>query len=187
MNGCCVFADARHGWSQFDRLTGYLRTGFGNLHGKTGHALDFRFREICTRREPPGIANQNADSKALVVLVAVALRLFRQNYRLFEGKLKPAKKATAKYSTLAFMRVMNDLGRLKIKRAKGDTAKEVVDKVVRRLAEIQRPAWQEALPGLLTSFMEIYCLNRFAESESTEDRAKLQDIEKEIHVLLTSA
>jgi hypothetical protein len=123
----------------------------------------------------------------LVVIAAFLLWLVRQKHSLFEGKFKPAKKTTPKYSTLAFMRVMNDLARLKIKRGKGDTAQEVVDKVVKRLAEIERPAWQQALPHLLTSFMEIYCLNRFAETESPQDKAKLQDIEKEIHLLLTSA
>ncbi|PWU03468.1 MAG: hypothetical protein C5B53_00440 [Candidatus Melainabacteria bacterium] len=123
----------------------------------------------------------------LTGLVIVSLTLWRQNLPLFKDKRSVAKKIPPKQSSLAFIRVMKDLTRLKVKRAKGETANEVVDKVVERLAEIGRTKWQETLPGLLRSFMEIYCLNRFAETESAHLTAKLLDIEKEIHLLLTSA
>jgi hypothetical protein len=126
----------------------------------------------------------------IAVLIAIAilfLALWRENLPLFKDKQGVIKKIPPKQSTMSFIRVMKDLTRLKVKRGKGETANEVVDKVVERLAEIGRPKWQESLPGLLRSFMEIYCLNRFAESESANLTAKLLDIEKEIHLLLTSA
>jgi hypothetical protein len=85
------------------------------------------------------------------------------------------------------MRVMKDLDRLKIKRGKGETANDVVDKVIQKLSEFDQPKWQEMLPGLLRGFMAIYCLNRFAEIESADLTARLLAIEKEIHLLLTSA
>lgn len=134
-----------------------------------------------------GYWRQAALAVALIIVGSLAFRLLRDNYKLFSGPQKRGKKATVQHSTLSFMRVMKDLGRLKVKREKGETADEVVAKVLKRLSEIERPRWRELLPGLLTNFMGLYCLNRFAPAESAIHTAKLLEIEKEIHSLLTSS
>jgi transglutaminase-like putative cysteine protease len=107
--------------------------------------------------------------------------------RHFQGRFAGTPAWDQKPSTLLFLKVVRDLARLKVMRETGDTPQDIIAKVSKRLAQLQQPRLNELLPDLLQGFMDLYCLNRFTEGESLANTTKLQDIQQEIHALLTTA
>jgi hypothetical protein len=124
------------------------------------------------------------------LLIALALALISIAFLSLGGKTyldkHNGKRNKLRASSTIFLQVMKMLRKIKIKREQGDTPQEIMKKVKARLEELGKPKWQKDLPDLLASFLDSYCLNRFALEESTEMTNKLKEQSKQIKELLAS-
>jgi transglutaminase-like putative cysteine protease len=162
-------------------LAGRART-FGN--GIFGH--EFAFKE--TRFDFEWFKRNWQPVAASIVmapLLALLAFVLWKKLPLFGGRNK-ANAAELKPSTVEFLKVLDDLSKLKFKRAAGQTPQEIVDQVSSLVANNPDEAVKAHLPRLLEEFMDSYCSTRFAPEESPAIGAELEQMGNKIHELVTS-
>lgn len=88
-------------------------------------------------------------------------------------------------STQLYMEMLRDLQRYKIARNPADTPDEVLERLEASLAQpaVDSQPLPPELPKLVSSFMNVYCMDRFGNSDRTQE---LESICNSIHTLVTS-
>lgn len=118
----------------------------------------------------------------LLSIAAIALHYFSTRKNA-EGLIET--RESSRRSTQLYMEMLRDLQRYKIARNPADTPDEVLKRLEACLAQ---PADDSVplppeLPTLVSSFMNVYCLDRFGNSNRT---AELESIRSSIHSLVTA-
>jgi hypothetical protein len=118
----------------------------------------------------------------LVALGAVGF-IFRAHLRRFIFKSEyPRVAKGVKPSTLVFLKLSDDLRKLKILRRPSDTAEDLERRFFENFNE-DEPCHPE-LPSLFAEFMELYLVDRFSTAENTvENYRTLRDLGARIHLL----
>jgi uncharacterized membrane protein YgcG len=124
----------------------------------------------------------------LVVIIAAAgaIIYFRAHLRkLFMGEQYPRISKGVKPSTLVFLKLSDDLRRLKILRRPSDTAEELRRRFLDHFSE-DEPCHPE-LPILFDQFITLYSEDRFgAEEDSLQRYRELRDLGTKISILARS-
>ncbi|HEY9682376.1 MAG TPA: transglutaminase domain-containing protein [Oculatellaceae cyanobacterium] len=119
----------------------------------------------------------------LVVGAGFAAYVFRAHLRRFIFRSEfPRVSKGVKPSTLVYLKLSDDLRRLKVLRRPSDTAEDLNRRFFDNFSEDQ-PCHPE-LPSLFQQFMELYWQDRFgSEEDSVENYKQLREIGTRIHML----
>ena len=107
--------------------------------------------------------------------LTAAINQWRQRVKVHQEK--------PRLSTILFLKVADDLKKLKINRLPSDTPEELLN----RFSEGSDPGttFHPDLTPLCRRFMELYCADRFGCDDATQMRqAQLKSISDEIHELV---
>jgi transglutaminase-like putative cysteine protease len=147
---------------------------FQESNKKTGHQIE------------PWVFALAGAGVLLIVGAGFAAYIFRAHLRRFIFRSEfPRVSKGVKPSTLVYLKLSDDLRRMKILRRPSDTAEDLNKRFFDTFSEHQ-PCHPE-LPSLFQEFMEIYWKDRFGSDEdSVENYKQLREIGTRIHMLAKS-
>ena len=125
----------------------------------------------------------------LLIIIVPAIMLLFQALRVAVQQARQAKKTKIvekpKPSTLLYLKVVDDLARVKIHRLPTDTPEDLMSRFSEQQFEGSGVYFHPDLKPLCNQFMELYIADRFGCDDATELRAtQLKKIGEEIHSLV---
>ena len=160
----------------------------GRQSALNGSPLDITFRELF---HPPDLLwlFENGTRAITVVLLVFVIGVFLYRFRKYlmpRAKKGELDRTALKPSTVAYLKVIDDLSEIKFVKGPADTPREIVQKVSHLIDNNGIQDGLSELPDVLASFMDKYVSNRFVEEESPKSGAELEEIGNKIHVLVAS-
>jgi transglutaminase-like putative cysteine protease len=144
-----------------------------------------------TKTEPPKAPEKPVDWHELILLIIVApaVMLLFQAIKAAVQQARLARKSRStekpKPSTLLYLKVVDDLARVKIHRLPTDTPEDLMSRFSDDELFVSGIPFHPDLEPLCHRFMELYIADRFGCDDATELRAsQLKKIGEQIHVLV---
>jgi transglutaminase-like putative cysteine protease len=144
-----------------------------------------------TKTEPPKPPDKPADWHELILLIIVApaVMLLFQAIKAAVEQARLARKSRStekpKPSTLLYLKVVDDLARVKIHRLPTDTPEDLMSRFSADELYVTGIPFHPDLEPLCQRFMELYIADRFGCDDATELRAgQLKKMSEQIHTLV---
>jgi hypothetical protein len=140
-------------------------------------------RKKSTNMPSPLVLIASGLGAVLLIALGVVAFVFRAHLRRFIFRSEyPRVAKGVKPSTLVFLKLSDDLRKLKILRRPSDTAEDLERRFFEAFTE-DEPCHPE-LPSLFAEFLELYLVDRFSTAEnSVENYRVLRDLGARIHML----